>query len=198
MQPRVSSAGPAPPLGTTQAGAADSTLMQREGSGACQLLLRKDQSFSCALNHRNNPTPPSALTLATNLPLPMGLPSLSFPWTSVPSALGAWIREAMWQLCDWEPISSPLGSLIYKGGPTVAPALQCLAPNKLSVMLDCIILTRCCLFTMCTVFVWLLQKQILRQGLRWELMIWKLILGGTVRKRGEKPKEALIRGLHYG
>lgn len=69
MQPRISSAGPAPPLGTTQAGAADSTLMQREGSGACQLVLRKDQRSSCALTHRNNPTPPSALTFYPPFPI---------------------------------------------------------------------------------------------------------------------------------
>lgn len=76
------SAGPAAPLGTTQAGAADSTLMQREGSGTCQLVLRKDQSFSCALNHRNSPTPPSAVTsgnkasLTDRPPLPLFPPDL--------------------------------------------------------------------------------------------------------------------------
>lgn len=47
-------------------------------------------------------------------------------------------------------------------------------------------------------FTWASPRQILRQGLRWELMIWEVILGGTVRKQGEKPKEALIGGLHYG
>lgn len=64
VQPRVSSAaGPAPATGTTQARAADSTLMQRrEGSEACQLVLRKDQHIFLCFKPEKHPRSPSTPT----------------------------------------------------------------------------------------------------------------------------------------